>query len=333
MFYRRSELQLRIAIFFTAVTLSGAFSGLLAAAIEQLDGKGHLRGWQWIFLLEGLFTVLFGLASFFLLPNDPRSMRNLNSNEREHWLRRLNADANNFEHQTISVRQALSIFKDVHVLICLPFFFATGGLGIGLSVFTPTIVGALGYSSTITQLLTVPPYALAFIATVITAYLSDRFGLRGVTAFVAGLPALAGAVIMLLGRGFGVRYSGICLLVMGAYSAAPSLLTWLPNNTAGYARRATAVAVLAIMTSLGGMVSTWIYPTSSAPYFKFGSRYNIAIIVITQFLIAVNLWWLWRLNQTKRERPHEFLAGYENLAEEEQLQVLGDRHPQYKYSY
>ena len=332
-FYRRSELQIRIAIFFTAVSLSGAFSGLLAAAIQQLDGKGGLAGWSWIFLLEGLFTVCWGIFSFFMLPNNAHDVRGFKPEHVEQCLRRLQEDSNDYQHQKVTLREMLSVFKDVHVLLSLPTYFATGCLGFGLSVFSPTIIGALGYSRTVTQLLTVPPYVMAFIATVIAAYVSDRYRMRGATAFIAGLVALAGATIMYKGRGFGVRYAGICLLATGAYSNAPSLLTWLPNNTAGYTRRATAVAVMAIMTSTGGMVSTWIYPTSSAPYFAFGAKFNISLICIMECLIVAQVFWLRRLNKTKNDRPEELLRGVEDLSEEEQFNILGDHHPKYKYCY
>lgn len=333
MFYRREELQKRIAVFFTAVSLSGAFSGLLAAAIEQLDGKGNLRGWQWIFLLEGIFTVLFGIASFFLLPNGPGTVRALSSVERERCIKRLQEDSNDFEHEKISLKEVLSIFKDIHIVLSLPFFLCTGALGFGLAVFSPTIVRALGYSSTITQLLTVPPYVLAFIATVITAFVSDRYRCRGWTAFAAGIACLIGAVIVLRGRGFGVRYTGICFLVTGAFSNAPSLLTWLPNNTAGYTRRATAVAVMAMMINLGGVISTWMYPTSSAPYFEQGAIFNITLTVVMEVLIVMLIFWLKYQNKRKVENAAELLRGLEHLDEAEQFKILGDRHPSYKYCY
>ena len=50
-FYRRDQIQSRVTIIFTASSLSGAFSGLLASAILGMDGRGRLRGWQWIFIL------------------------------------------------------------------------------------------------------------------------------------------------------------------------------------------------------------------------------------------------------------------------------------------
>jgi MFS family permease len=52
-FYRRDQLQLRVALLFSATSLAGAFSGLLAAAIVNLDGRHGRPGWAWIFILVG----------------------------------------------------------------------------------------------------------------------------------------------------------------------------------------------------------------------------------------------------------------------------------------
>jgi len=58
LWYRRREVASRVAIFFSAATVAGAFGGLLAFAIEKMEGIGGLHGWQWIFCLEGLATML-----------------------------------------------------------------------------------------------------------------------------------------------------------------------------------------------------------------------------------------------------------------------------------
>jgi MFS family permease len=67
--YRRYEVQKRMAVFYTAASLSGAFSGLLAYGIEQMDGISGLGGWQWIFILEGLVPVALSLVVWKLLPD------------------------------------------------------------------------------------------------------------------------------------------------------------------------------------------------------------------------------------------------------------------------
>jgi MFS family permease len=65
------DLATRISYFYCASALSGAFSGLLAAAIAQMDGVAGYEGWRWIFLLEGIATVVLGVACFFLLIDTP----------------------------------------------------------------------------------------------------------------------------------------------------------------------------------------------------------------------------------------------------------------------
>lgn len=65
------DLATRISYFYCASALSGAFSGLLAAGIAQMDGVAGLEGWRWIFILEGIATVVLGAACFFVLIDTP----------------------------------------------------------------------------------------------------------------------------------------------------------------------------------------------------------------------------------------------------------------------
>ena len=66
------DLGTRVATFYCASALSGAFSGLLAAGIGKMDGVGDYEGWRWIFLIEGLLTVILGALCFFFLIDSPK---------------------------------------------------------------------------------------------------------------------------------------------------------------------------------------------------------------------------------------------------------------------
>lgn len=70
--YMPKDLASRLAFFYCASSISGAFSGLLAAAIAQMNGVGGYAGWRWIFIIEGLATIVLGIFSFFLLIDSPR---------------------------------------------------------------------------------------------------------------------------------------------------------------------------------------------------------------------------------------------------------------------
>lgn len=89
MWYCTSELALRQGLFFSAASMAGAFSGLLAYAIAQMDGVGGYAGWRWIFILEGLLTVVVAVAAFFLLYDFPDTAKFLTTEEKAWVVRRL----------------------------------------------------------------------------------------------------------------------------------------------------------------------------------------------------------------------------------------------------
>jgi sugar phosphate permease len=69
--YRRHEAQKRFSLFFSSTSLAGAFGGLLASAIGRMDYVRGFRGWRWIFIIEGCFTVVLGVVFLFTFPSFP----------------------------------------------------------------------------------------------------------------------------------------------------------------------------------------------------------------------------------------------------------------------
>src|ERR1700761_6330459 len=90
--FKRSELGIRAAIFFSAAALAGSFGGLLAAAIALMDGIGGKRGWAWIFILEGLTTILIGIVSYWMVHDFPDDAKFLSDQDRQRVIRRLKSD-------------------------------------------------------------------------------------------------------------------------------------------------------------------------------------------------------------------------------------------------
>jgi MFS family permease len=119
LWYLRFEVQRRMAVFYVAASLSGAFSGLLAFAIEKMKGIRGLDGWSWIFILEGLVPIFCSFFIWWLLPDSPETARFLKKHEKEFLINRLaletgsgtgrvtNADKIKWKH----VKAALSEWK------------------------------------------------------------------------------------------------------------------------------------------------------------------------------------------------------------------------------
>ncbi|RGP60417.1 tartrate transporter [Fusarium longipes] len=89
MWYCRHEIQFRQALFFSAASIAGAFSGLLAFGIAKMDGVGGLEGWRWIFILEGMVTVLVAVFAFWALYDFPETASFLTEEERAFVIFRL----------------------------------------------------------------------------------------------------------------------------------------------------------------------------------------------------------------------------------------------------
>lgn len=93
-------------------------------------------------------------------------------------------------------------------------------------------VNSFGYSQTISQLLTVPPYAVATIVLITSAYYSDKLKLRSPFIFAGQCLAVVGYIINITNAPRGVKYFGMFLCTTGAYSGFPGVIAWLGNNLA-----------------------------------------------------------------------------------------------------
>ncbi|KAF5585434.1 transporter [Fusarium pseudocircinatum] len=311
----------------------GAFSGLLAAAIENLDGIRGLEGWRWIFILEGTFTILWAFVAYAFLPNDPKAANFLSSTQIEEKLTILRNDVDLVDSHAISFRNVLSVFTDLPIVCVWVTSLCSGCSLYGLGYFTPTIVQSMGFDRTRTQLMTAPPYAAAVPITFLASWISIRFQSRGLPMIATYMVALTGAIMFLLGRSLAVRYSAIFLLLIGIYANVPCQVSWVPNYTAGHVRRATGIAMTTVGVNVGGIISTWIFPSKDAPFFRFAAAFLVGTNVLAILATCLAMWLWSRRNYQKQHRDYR-QAVLGNISEEtlaKQLELVGDAHPDYLY--
>src|SRR5580693_723876 len=98
------ELRARaISRFYISLPLSSVFMGLIAGALLNLDGRFGLRGWQWLFLVEGLPAVVLGIAFFLFLPDGPAQASWLTVDERQWIVRQVSRASSETTHHGDSV--------------------------------------------------------------------------------------------------------------------------------------------------------------------------------------------------------------------------------------
>ncbi|KAF8269763.1 major facilitator superfamily domain-containing protein [Lactarius quietus] len=198
LWYKRCEYGIRTAIFFSAASVSGAFGGLLAAAISNMDGVGGKPGWAWIFILEGLATVVAGAASFFIIQDFPDTARFLSEAERAMVIRRLQDDDQfSAGGEKFKIRNIVNSLKDWKTWLGIGMYVGCAMPLYAFALFLPSIIHEyVGYKATPANLLTVPVYTFACIVTCLVGFAADRLQQRGI--FNIALSCVGGLAYIVL---------------------------------------------------------------------------------------------------------------------------------------
>ncbi|KAL0954000.1 hypothetical protein HGRIS_005157 [Hohenbuehelia grisea] len=269
--YKRSEFGLRAAIFFSAATVSGAFGGLLAAAISNMDGIAGKPAWAWIFILEGLATVLAGAASFWIIQDFPDTAKFLTEEERTVVIRRLQGDDQfSAAGEKLKMKYIWKSLADWKTWIGMMIYCGCDMPLYAFSLFLPSIINQLGFQATPANLLTVPVYVFACIVTCIVGFAADRFGHRGLFNIAFLCLGGAGYIILIASRSAALSYFAVYLATCGIYPVIPNTIAWVSNNVEGSYKRSVSLAMTISFGNLNGAVSSNVYRARDRPWYPLG---------------------------------------------------------------
>jgi len=302
--------------------------GVLAFLISKMDGIGGLHGWAWIFLLEGLATVVFAVASFFLIVDYPETATFLTVEEKQYLLERLRVDRSS-SSMLFDMRFVWAAFKDwkvylqtgIYIGFILPIY--------ALSLFLPTIITELGFTAAHAQLLTVPPYIAALPIVVSCAILSDKYKIRGPFILVGAVFGITGFAVIMNTTKPWVGYGGAVLGAIGGVVPISSSLAWIGNNVAGDVKRAVFIAIVLSLSNYFGIIGSFIYTQSDAPRYHTGHSIVIGCFCLTFGLTIVAMFTYHRLNKKKEE-----LCRREGIndSQRDEFADLGDESPLFRYT-
>ena len=299
--YKRDEFGIRAAIFFSAAAVSGSFGGLLAAAIANMDGIGGKRGWAWIFILEGLATVLIGIISFKMVFDFPDLATFLSEDDRRRVVRRLKADQqSSAEHEEFRMSYFWASVKDWKTWLFAIVYMGCVGPLYAFSLFLPTIIQDLGYKDTKAQLLSVPPYAAAAILTVSIGYLADRTRQRGLCNMGCAVLGAVGFAMLLSAASPGVQYAGTFLAALGIYPCIANTISWASNNVEGVYKRGVTLGFVIGWGNLNGVVSSNLYPKADSPEYRPGHGVVFSYLVVFLGFGSAAMYSLLRRENTRR---------------------------------
>lgn len=280
-YYRREECGIRMATFFSAATLAGAFGGILARGIAEMNGIAGRSAWSWIFILEGLLSIIVSFSAYWFIKDYPQhSPKFLHSEEREEVVRRLQEDSGeSFEKskgfQTRFLSEALLDWKIwIHMVIFLAGFCPI----YSFSLFSPTIIKGMGYTSNNAQLMSVPPYVCACVFTIGASYFADRVKQRGVFLLGFQVIALVGFGLLAGAKSVSTQYGGLVLAAIGIYTQIPLSMAWNSGNIRSSGKRAVGIAMQVMGGNCGGIVASYVYLSTDGPRYIKGHSILIGFI-------------------------------------------------------
>jgi ACS family tartrate transporter-like MFS transporter len=252
--FREKDRARAISLFMTAGTLAGVFNPV-SGALLKLDGIGGLKGWQWLFLVEGTPAVLLGISVIFLLAESPETARWLTAEECGWLTDQLARERAKKGEQRVDLWSALSHPRVWH-LTAAYFLLVTGAYG--FEMWMPGIVKSLNKGSDFqATLLSAIPSVIAAVVMVVVARHSDRSGERRWHVAGSMLTASAAFSLAALLDQPVLVMAALCVAWSGLKSCQGPFWAIPPTFLSGTAA-AGGIALINSVANLGGQFGPWL---------------------------------------------------------------------------
>jgi len=286
--------------FLVGLPMAVALGSPISTALLSLDGWLGLRGWQVMYLMEGMPTVLLGLGVLLVLTDRPAQATFLTQAEKD-WLSRTLAA----EQAAKEAKGRISLWQSMvnpKVLLLSLNYFGVITASLGMLIFIPQIIKSLGITSNMTVgWLTMIPYAVASVVELIWGQVSDRMQERRWNLFVACVCAGGGLAIAGLTMGTWWAMIGMTIAACGFYGskgpfwAMPSMFLTGPAAAAG-------IAWINSIGNLGGFFGPWYVGfMKDATGSYSGGLYGLALFGFVA--AAITAFWLDIPHETALRRP------------------------------
>lgn len=275
------------ALFMIAMPVTAMLGSMVSGYILQLDGAWGLKGWQWLFLLEGMPSVILGFMVFVRLSDSPSQAKWLTPAER-----RALADALEAEHHAAGAHgEHVSFWKQLRspavIRYGLTYFFLVNTLA-AIAIWAPLIVKGIshsGSSNVAIGLLAAIPQFVTIVVMVVVGHYSDRFQERKWHLFGPMAASAIGWFLTAYADDAAIRMAGVCLASAGSYTAM-SIFWTTPDRAFSRRSRAVGIAVINafgnISSALNPLVMGWLHDLTGN--FSSGAAYSATLMILAAAL-------------------------------------------------
>jgi ACS family tartrate transporter-like MFS transporter len=278
-----------IGMFTVAIPVSSFLGSPISAALLGVDGWLGLRGWQWMFVMEGAPAILLGLFCLFVLSDKPSQARWLGSDQKN-WLNgRLQEESG--QGKRVGKIGLWSVLWNKYVLVLSITLAGSTAVSSGLQIWVPQIIKSYGLTNMQTGLLNSIPFALASVIMIWWGRRSDRTGER---IWHTALPLFVTALSLASALAFNSLPAIIlilCLAVIGIYAGKGPVWAlsadWLSAGTA-----AAGLAQMNAISNLAGFGTTYVvgsvkqatgsYPLAILPLAALSGAGALAVLLISR---------------------------------------------------
>ncbi|KAK0634128.1 major facilitator superfamily domain-containing protein [Immersiella caudata] len=272
--YPKFSLGFRMGMFSGMYSIAGAFAGLIAYGLLQVNSDS-LKGWQVVFLVEGGITVFMAIVGWFVFPADISTAWFLNEREREHAVMRMGRDlAGGQEEEDGKSRMAelkkdvVDVLKDWKKLLTVVCNITAVVPVTAFTTFLPLIVQGMGYKGIDATLMSVPPFIVGTVGLIIFVLSSDYFHERSLHTVAGMVLGVVGCAVMAASNDPQLRYGFAHVCLSGVFVGGPLVAVWLAGNTPWKGARSFVLGLNGY-ANLAGVIAGQLYKSKYRPSYSF----------------------------------------------------------------
>ncbi|KAJ3049350.1 hypothetical protein HK097_009640 [Rhizophlyctis rosea] len=290
--YTKRELALRVTVFAAGAQVGSAVSGLISGAIaSSLNGAHGIAGWRWMFIIEGIISVIIAVPGFFLIPDYPHNTKWMAQEHRDVALKRMEAQGN----RTMYTRYSMTIVRN---LFGTPYFFLVL-IGFCVCQFLPAMINnfvlaltKMDWDPALANFMTTPVYLFGALTIPLLGFSSDRFRDRFFHCLVGAIVALVWYVLLTVINGARTPTWLLFLAVYGLsplQGISPIIMTW--NNELWRVDNQTRALAIALVNAIGNLAPNFanvkIWLPGDAPVYYLGKVTTMGLIVALIVVVTI----------------------------------------------